>query len=107
MDQVDIDTISFYAAEDADIALELVPIFQNKMKEDNTWDVFKNIEMPLIPVLMQMEQNGVYLNVDHLKKMSEELAVQISSLTRDIYDAAGIEFNINSPKQLEIGRAHV
>ncbi|MCK4296444.1 MAG: DNA polymerase I, partial [Candidatus Marinimicrobia bacterium] len=100
MDQVDIDTITFYAAEDADIALELVPIFQNKLKEDNTWDVFKNIEMPLIPVLMQMEQNGVYLNVDHLKKMSEELAVQISSLTRDIYDTAGIEFNINSPKQL-------
>ena len=100
MDQVDIDTITFYAAEDADIVLELVPIFQKKLKEDNTWDVFKNIEMPLIPVLMLMEQDGVYLNVDHLKKMSEELAVQISSLTRDIYDTAGIEFNINSPKQL-------
>jgi len=100
MDQVDIDTITFYAAEDADIVLELVPIFQKKLKEDNTWDVFKNIEMPLIPVLLQMEQNGVYLKVDYLKKMSEEMAVKIASLTQSIYDTAGIQFNINSPKQL-------
>ncbi len=100
MDQVDIDTITFYAAEDADIALELVPVFQKKLKEDNTWDVFKNIEMPLIPVLMQMEQNGVYLKVDYFKKMSEELVGQIASLTQNIFDTAGVQFNINSPKQL-------
>jgi len=100
MDQVDVEKVGWYASEDADIALELVPIFMEKLQNDHTWDVFKTIEMPLVPVLMQLEQNGVFLDVKFLKRMSFDLEKDIDDLVRRIYNAAGQEFNVNSPKQL-------
>jgi len=100
MDEVPIDKVTFYAAEDADVALQLVPVFREKLKEDKTEDVFNNIEIPLISVLMQMEQNGVYIDIEFLKNMSRELSKQIEALTDQIYFEADVKFNINSPKQL-------
>ena len=100
MDEVPIDKVTFYAAEDADVALQLVPVFSEKLKEDKTEDVFNNIEMPLISVLMQMEQNGVYIDTDFLKNMSRELSKKIEALSDQIYFEADVKFNINSPKQL-------
>ncbi len=100
MDQVDVDKVGFYAAEDADIALELVPILKNKLKEDNTLKIFEEIDMPLIPVLLQMEQNGVFVDVDMLKSMSTELDIKINELSEQIYFESGVKFNIKSPKQL-------
>ncbi|MBU4444204.1 DNA polymerase I [bacterium] len=100
MDEVPIDKVTFYAAEDADVTLQLVPVFREKLKEDKTEDVFKNIEMPLISVLMQMEQNGVYIDIGFLKNMSRELSKQIEALSDQIYFEADMKFNINSPKQL-------
>lgn len=100
MDQVPVEKVTFYAAEDADVALQLQPILTQKMHSDQTWDVFQNIEMPLVPVLMTMEQNGVFLNVELLKQMSCGLDEQIAQLSQQIYDLAGCQFNINSPKQL-------
>ncbi|HRU91611.1 MAG TPA: DNA polymerase I [Candidatus Marinimicrobia bacterium] len=100
MEQVDIDKVTFYAVEDADVVLQLVPIFEEKLKADQLWQVFEEIEMPLVPVLMQLELNGVYLDVKSLKEMSRALEVQIDAIMRRIYDLAGVEFNINSPKQL-------
>ncbi len=100
MDQVSVEKVTFYAAEDADVALQLQPILTQKMHSDQTWDVFQNIEMPLVPVLMTMEQNGVFLNIELLKQMSCGLDEQIEQLSQQIYDLAGCQFNINSPKQL-------
>jgi len=100
MDEVAVEKVTFYAAEDADVALQLVPILREKLREDKTEEIFRTIEMPLIPVLMQMEQNGVYLDVDFLKEMSVDLSKQIEKLTDQIYFEAGVKFNINSPKQL-------
>ncbi|MBN2600838.1 MAG: DNA polymerase I [Candidatus Marinimicrobia bacterium] len=100
MDEVSIEKVTFYAVEDADVALQLVPILHEKLKEDQTLEIFKTIEMPLIPVLMQMEQNGVYLDTDFLKIMSKDLSKQIEKLTDQIYFEADVKFNINSPKQL-------
>ncbi|MGC9365011.1 MAG: DNA polymerase I [Fidelibacterota bacterium] len=100
MDEVAVEKVGFYAAEDADVVLQLVPILQEKLEEDKTTDIFKRIEMPLIPVLMQMEENGVYLDTDFMKQMSGDLSRQIENLTAKIYSAAGETFNINSPKQL-------
>ena len=100
MDQVAVDKVTFYAAEDADVALQLVPLFTDQLKSDQTWDVYRKIEMPLIPVLIQMEQNGVYLDCEFLKMMSQDLTVQIDEMVNKIYAVAGLEFNINSPKQL-------
>ncbi len=100
MDEVSVDKVTFYAAEDADVALQLVPLFKEQLVNDKTEEIFKNIEMPLMPVLMQMEQNGIYLDTDFLKEMSKDLSVQIEKLTEQIYFEAGVKFNINSPKQL-------
>lgn len=100
MDTVELDKITFYAVEDADVALQLVPIFKNKLKNDGTWNTFKDIEMPLIPVLVKMEENGVYLDVDYLRQMSNDLSKKIDTLTRKIHNIAGEKFNINSPAQL-------
>lgn len=100
MDEVAVEKVGFYAAEDADVVLQLVPILQEKLKEDQTEEIFKRIEMPLIPVLMQMEENGVYLDTDFMEQMSRDLSKQIENLTAKIYSAAGETFNINSPKQL-------
>jgi len=100
MDQVEIEKVTFYAAEDADIALQLTPLFEEKLKADQTWQVFEEIEMPLVPVLMQMELNGVFIDVSNLQDMSRAMEVQIDASIRKIFDLAGTEFNINSPKQL-------
>jgi len=100
MDQVPVEQVAFYAAEDADVALQLTPIFTQKLQETGTYDVYRRIEMPLLPVLMQLEQNGIYLNIDYLEQMSAELGSQIQDLSEQIYQTAGTEFNINSPKQL-------
>jgi len=100
MAEVPVDKVTFYAAEDADVALQLVPILREKLKKDQTEKIFRTIEMPLIPVLLQMEQNGVYIDADFMAKMSKDLSKQIEKLTDQIYFEAGVKFNINSPKQL-------
>ncbi|OGI22103.1 MAG: DNA polymerase I [Candidatus Moranbacteria bacterium RIFCSPHIGHO2_01_FULL_55_24] len=63
-------------------------------------DVFRNIEMPLIPILYGMEKEGIYLNTEKFRALSEELGKELETLEKDIYKFAGKEFNINSPKQL-------
>lgn len=100
MDQVPVEKVTFYAAEDADIALQLQPILAAQLEATQTYDVFQRIEMPLVPVLMAMEANGVYLNIALLQQMSQQLTQQIEQLVQKIYALAGVEFNINSPKQL-------
>ncbi|HDN58486.1 MAG TPA: DNA polymerase I [Candidatus Marinimicrobia bacterium] len=100
MDEVELNRVAFYAVEDADIALQLVPIFRAEMRATGTEEVFRKIEMPLIPVLMEMEKNGVYVDIDYLKEMSQEISKKIDVLADNIYKVAGVEFNINSPKQL-------
>lgn len=100
MDEVELNRVAFYAVEDADIALQLVPIFRAEMRATGTEEVFRKIEMPLIPVLMEMEKNGVYVDIDYLKEMLQEISKKIDVLADNIYKVAGVEFNINSPKQL-------
>ncbi len=89
-----------YAVEDADIALQLKPIFEKKLKEDDLWDLFENIEMPLVEVLLSMEREGVRINTEELNAFSEQLNKEKLELEKKIYELAGEEFNISSPKQL-------
>lgn len=100
MDQVDIETITYYAAEDADIALQLVEILQKDLKKYNLEEIYNTIELPLLTTLGIMEINGVFVDIDFLKKMSKELDEKIKQITEEIYFEADVEFNINSPKQL-------
>ena len=89
-----------YAAEDADITWQLKIIFEKELAKNNMIDLAGKIEMPLIPVLADMEKAGVNLNVDSLKQYSIELTELIINTEKEIYKLAGTEFNISSPKQM-------
>ncbi len=91
-----------YAVEDADITLQLKEHFQNELGEANTQKLFDDIEIPLLRVLAAMELEGINLDKKFLNALSEELNNDISTLEKSIYEAAGEEFNIASPKQLGI-----
>ncbi|GIV29421.1 MAG: DNA polymerase I [Bacteroidia bacterium] len=92
--------IKDYAAEDADVALQLKHVFEKKLKETETGQVFEKIEMPLIPVLADMERTGIKLDTDFLKQLSHQMEQQIKTTEKEIYRLAGTSFNISSPKQV-------
>ncbi|KPL06618.1 hypothetical protein AMJ86_07840 [bacterium SM23_57] len=100
MRDVPLDKISEYACEDADCAYRLMSILQPKLEEEELIDLFRDVEMPLMPVLMTMEMHGVRLNTDILKYLSGDLERMLEQLEGEIYKLAGKIFNINSPKQL-------
>ncbi|WP_299096072.1 DNA polymerase I [Winogradskyella sp.] len=91
-----------YAVEDADITLQLKEHFQNELGEANTQTLFDDIEIPLLRVLAAMELEGINLDKDFLASLAEQLNNDIATLEKSIYDAAGEEFNIASPKQLGV-----
>ncbi len=100
MREVPIEKQTEYAVEDADITLQLKEHFQNELGEANTQKLFDEIEIPLLQVLADMELEGINLDKDFLKGLSLELDNDIAKLEKAIYEAAGVEFNIASPKQL-------
>ncbi len=100
MTEVPLEKISFYACEDADYTQRLREIFEKKLAELELKKLFAEVELPLIHVLMEMEENGVSLDVPFLNKMSKELNHRLNEIMESIYQIAGQIFNINSPKQL-------
>lgn len=89
-----------YAAEDADITLRLYNVLLPKLKECGAEQLFYEIEMPLMPVLAEMELNGIRIDTDSLAETSSILTSRMRQLETHIYEAAGEEFNIASPKQV-------
>lgn len=89
-----------YAAEDADITLRLYNVLLPKLKECGAEQLFYEIEMPLMPVLAEMELNGIRIDTDSLAETSSILTSRMRQLETQIYKAAGEEFNIASPKQV-------
>ena len=89
-----------YAAEDADITLRLKNVLEPKLKEAGVEHLFYEIEMPLVRVLADMEMNGVLIDIDSLKETSELFTKRLADLEHRIYELAGEEFNIASPKQV-------
>lgn len=100
MSQVDVSTTKDYACADADITWRLAKLFNAELKEQGLWKLFSKVEMPLVPVLMKMERNGVLLDADSLRHMSHRLGERLLELEKGIYDNVGHRFNINSPQQL-------
>ncbi|NNE06896.1 MAG: DNA polymerase I [Xanthomonadales bacterium] len=100
--QVDIETAGHYAAEDADITLQLHQHLWPRLQETpEPAKVFTDIEVPLIPVLARMEQTGVLIDGDLLAKQSREMAQQMQDLEKQAHEEAGQPFNLGSPKQLQ------
>jgi len=100
MRDVPLEEIKEYAAEDADITLQLKEIFEPELERTGTRKLFDEIEIPLMPVLASMEQEGINLDVPYLKELSAELTSDIKRLEQCIYEAVGETFNLGSPKQL-------
>lgn len=91
-----------YACYEAYIAWKSKEILESNLKEKGMYELYENIEMPLVFVLYDMEKEGIRADGDKLKEYSRELAVSINKIEKRIYEEAGEEFNINSPKQLGI-----
>jgi DNA polymerase-1 len=100
MSSVPVEKLKEYAVEDADVTLRLKNIFEPRISAEGLSALSANIEMPLIPVLASIERNGVKLDRDDLKAITINLREDIIALEKEIYDLAGTEFNISSPKQL-------
>ena len=102
IEQVPLEKLSDYACEDADITLQLKSVLEKKMQQQQIESLFYEIEMPLVPVLAAMEDKGVKIDVPFLKTYSADLQIEIAQIQREIYQLAGEEFNIASPKQLGV-----
>ncbi len=100
--QVELEKLSNYACEDADITYRLYLVLSKKIKEAGLEKLAFDIEFPLAPVLEDMEFTGVKLDVNALTKFSKDLDILILNYTKEIFELAGEEFNINSPKQLQV-----
>ncbi len=100
MRDVPLEQIKEYAAEDADVTLQLKSVFEPELVRNGTRKLFDDIETPLIPVLADMEMEGVNLDIPFLQSLSGELQQDIAGLEMKIYEAAGEKFNLASPRQL-------
>jgi len=100
MDQVDLADITFYAAEDADVVIELTDIFLKELKKQNLYSYFKNIEIDLLPVLIDMQFHGIFVDRNYLLSRSKEIGIRLDALKKSIVKLAGQEFNLNSSQQL-------
>lgn len=98
---VPLEEATAYACEDADLALKLYQLFEPKLREKSLDKLFYELEMPLVPLLAKMEIAGVQVNTHKLEKFGQELAAGMEELEKEIYQLAGLLFNLNSPKQLQ------
>ena len=100
MRDVELDKLMEYACEDADITISLKEKLDIALDKADLRTVFETVEVPLVPVLTDIEFHGVRVNEDFLNEYSKVLDIEMKTVERDIYTMAGMKFNINSPKQL-------
>ncbi|MEL6599492.1 MAG: DNA polymerase I [Pseudomonadota bacterium] len=99
-DLLKIEDAAPYAAEDADVTLRLWHLFRPQLHRTRVTQVYETMERPLVPVLAEMEMNGIKVNRDHLSRMSNTFAQKMAALEAEIQELAGESFNVGSPKQL-------
>jgi DNA polymerase-1 len=100
MDKVEVKKAADYATADADMTHRLISLFEKELEEKDVRSLFDTVEMPLVPVLVDMQRAGVAINSEMLTEMSEELGAQLGEIQHDMYLTVGHEFNINSSQQL-------
>lgn len=92
--------LSLFCCPELDYICRLKSVLEKQLSERKLMPLFQNLELPLIHVLANMERHGIYLDIPYLQLMSQEINKQIADLAQEIYDMAGFNFNINSPKQV-------
>lgn len=100
MDQAPLAEVTDYAAEDADVALRLTPLLESRLDETGLIKLYREVELPLIDVLVELECNGIRVDVARLAELSGEYGRRMEKLEGDIHELAGGPFNVASPKQL-------
>jgi DNA polymerase-1 len=100
MDQVEIPKVAEYAAEDAQVAFSLARVVEQDLKQEQLWELYWELERPLIRVLADMQAAGIRVDSDELARQSADVTRRLSAIVDDIYREAGGEFNIDSPLQL-------
>lgn len=100
MSQVEIARTADYACADADMTFRLTELLEAELHQQGLWKLFAEVELPLVPVLLHMERNGVALDSGLLREMSQRLGEQLNRVEKEIYENVGHQFNINSPQQL-------
>ena len=100
MSEVPLEEAASYACADADVTRLLAELFKGELIKEGLWQLFSEVEMPLVPVLVDMERNGVALDTELLGKMAHRLGQELIRLELEIYNSVGHRFNINSPSQL-------
>lgn len=98
--QVLLGEMARHCSQQIDYICRLKNLLQSELHERSLWELFNNLELPLLRVLSSMERHGIYLDVPYLEQMSQEIAQQIRGLEQEIYVLAGETFNLNSPKQI-------
>lgn len=98
----DMDKVTKWACFEAYVAWKVRPVLEEELKKQGMWQLFSDIEMPLVFVLSDMEREGILMDAKALKEYGDKLSVSIEQLQQKIYKEAGEEFNINSPKQLGV-----
>ncbi len=99
-DQVDIDLAGRYAAEDADFTWRLRQELEPQLEEHKLQELFHDLEMPLIPVLLEMEWEGIRVDLPHLEKLGQQFAERLDTIQSRIFERVGEPFNLNSPAQI-------
>ncbi|MBN1264045.1 MAG: DNA polymerase I [Anaerolineales bacterium] len=100
MAQVPVSEAAPYAIADTVVCMKLKPQLEKELKEKSQWQIFQEMEMPLIPILAAMEQTGILLDTAFLQKLTVSLDEQLQALEKRIYELAGKTFNLNSPPQM-------
>lgn len=97
---ISLEMATSYSSEDADITFRLFNIFTKKLKEDGLDKLMHEVEMPFNNVIIEMEENGIYLDREYLKEYGKELGQELELIENEIIKSIGINFNLNSPKQM-------
>ena len=100
MSDVELEKISYYACEDSDIALQLFKIFSEELSKNNLNEIFNEIEIPTMKVLIDMEFEGINIDISFFEKLSIQIGEEIENISKNIFSYTDCKFNINSPKQL-------
>jgi DNA polymerase-1 len=100
MDMATIEEVADYACADADITLRLKSVLDTELRDEGLWQLFSEVEMPLVPVLVDMERSGVAIDIELLQDMSNSLGKDMLRLEAEVYNSLGYRFNINSSQQL-------
>ena len=100
MAEIDTAVVGEYASEDADVSWQVAGLVTEELERDNLWDLYWDLERPLIPILAEMEYTGIRLDSAELGRQAESVGERLEGLVGEIHELAGREFNIDSPKQL-------